>query len=329
MYAENFLPLSDEQSRALLAQLDQWQLQPHWGKHLSQQALNGAQSSRMQGSGSEFAESRPYAQGDEIRHLDWRLMARSGEAFSRRFEEPRQAQWRLLIDMRESMWFGTRRQFKISQALNLAALIAWQAQQNQVDLQLWVLAEHDCMRLPLANLRGHSLVLALFNQLNHPASYWQSEQGAESYSLAQGLSKLFTQANAGSRVFLLSDLHDLMNDRSFAKQLPVWQRRLDLQFLWLYDPAEVELPSASGLQLVGSLGKALRLDRLAARKAYQVWAQSHYQQIEQSLSQSGANYSAVSTQLGLLDLAKVYQQLFVHSIGVLDTEGVKAEVQNG
>lgn len=329
MHAENFLPLTDEQSRALLAQLDQWQLQPHWGRHLSPQALQGAQNSRMQGSGSEFAESRPYAHGDEIRHLDWRLMARSGEAFSRRFEEPRQAQWNILVDMRASMWFGTRRQFKISQALNLAALIAWQAQQNQVNLQLWVLAEHACMRLPLSNLGGHSLVLALFNQLNHPLSYWQADKGAESYSLAQGLTELFTQADAGSRIYLLSDLHDLLAGGDFSKQLPVWQQRLDLQFLWLYDSAEVELPAASGLQLIGGLGKALRLDRLAARKAYQVWAQSHYQQIEQALAQSGANYSAVSTQLELLDLTKAYQQLFVHRFGVLAAEGIQAEIKHG
>ncbi|CAN8141358.1 DUF58 domain-containing protein [uncultured Thiomicrorhabdus sp.] len=329
MYAENFLPLTEEQSRTLLTQLDQWQLQPHWGKHLSQQMLQGAQTSRKQGSGSEFAESRPYAQGDEIRHLDWRLMARSGEAFSRRFEEPRQAQWNLLVDMRESMWFGTRRQFKISQAINLAALIAWQAQQNQVDLQLWALAEHDCRRLPLANLRGHSLVLSLFNQLNHPYRYWQTDNGTETYSLAQGLSELFTQTDAGSRVFLLSDLHDLMHAQSFAKQLPVWQRRLDLQFLWLYDPSEVELPSASGLQLIDGFGKALRLDRSSARKAYQVWAQSHYQQIEMALAQSGANFSAVSTQLALLDLAKVYQQFFVRSMGVLDAEGIEVEAEHG
>ncbi|BBP44736.1 hypothetical protein THMIRHAS_01090 [Thiosulfatimonas sediminis] len=313
----------------MMAQLDQWQLQPYWSKHLSQQPLQGAQNSRRHGSGTEFAESRPYTQGDEIRHLDWRLMARSGEAFSRRFEETRQAQWCLLVDMRASMWFGTRRQFKVTQALKLAALIAWQAQQNQATLKLWVLSEQGCVRLSLSNLHGHSLVLSLLKQLNRPQNTWQSTDNKASISLAHGLGELFVQVDSGSRIFVLSDLHDLNADDHFAKQLPIWQRRLDLQFLWLFDPAEVALPSAPGLQLVGALGKALRLDRSAARQAYQVWAQAHFAQLEQVLAQSGGHYAAVSTQVALEDLASAYQQLFIYPLGVLAWIGRNSEAEHG
>ncbi|QKI88167.1 DUF58 domain-containing protein [Thiomicrorhabdus xiamenensis] len=308
-------PLDSQSFKALLNQLDAWNMQPDWGQKLSSQSLQGPQNSRMHGSGSEFAESRPYAHGDEIRHLDWRLMARSGEAFSRRFEEQRQAEWVIAVDMREPMWFGTRRQFKVSQALNLVAMIAWQAQRHNVSLQLWAFGDR-LLRIPLTQLSGQSLVLSCLQSLNHSKSEWLAA-GQRPVSLSKAMNELFTHTDAGASVFIVSDLHDFTENAEFAKQLIAWRQRLTLNFLWLYDPAEVALPAVPGLQLLGSMGKALRLDRLLERKAYQHWAQSHYARIEEALIKNGARFAAASSETPLQQLARVYLQLTAHNQGVL------------
>ena len=51
---------------------------------LSRAARSGQQSSRLYGRGMDYAESRVYQAGDDVRRLDWRLTARSGKFSSDR-----------------------------------------------------------------------------------------------------------------------------------------------------------------------------------------------------------------------------------------------------
>src|SRR3546814_15232641 len=48
---------------------------PRRGRH----GVSGQASSPLRGRGMEYAESREYAHGDDARHIDWRLTARSGQ----------------------------------------------------------------------------------------------------------------------------------------------------------------------------------------------------------------------------------------------------------
>ena len=48
------------------------------GARLGRHGAHGPAPSNVRGRGMEYAESREYAQGDDARHIDWRLTARSG-----------------------------------------------------------------------------------------------------------------------------------------------------------------------------------------------------------------------------------------------------------
>ncbi len=87
----------------------------------------GASSSRWRGRGVDFRESRIYQPGDEIRHMDWRVTARSGKPHTKLFEEEREQAMLLALDFNPSMAFGTRARFKSVQAARAAAWLAWLA----------------------------------------------------------------------------------------------------------------------------------------------------------------------------------------------------------
>lgn len=88
---------------------------------------SGTSSSRWRGRGVDFRESRIYQPGDEIRHMDWRVTARSGKPHTKLFEEEREQGLLLAIDLNPGMHFGTRVRFKSVQAARAAALLAWMA----------------------------------------------------------------------------------------------------------------------------------------------------------------------------------------------------------
>lgn len=88
---------------------------------------SGGHASRWRGRGVDFRESRIYQAGDDIRHMDWRLTARSGRAHTKVFEEEREQGLLLAVDFNPGMRFGTRKRFKSVQAGRAAALLAWLA----------------------------------------------------------------------------------------------------------------------------------------------------------------------------------------------------------
>src|ERR1700690_844521 len=89
-------------------------------------ALRGA-SRRLQlrARGLEFEEVRPYAAGDDVRSIDWRVTARRGRVHTKLFREERERPVWLLVDLQPGMYFGSRVQMKSAMAVRAAALLAW------------------------------------------------------------------------------------------------------------------------------------------------------------------------------------------------------------
>ncbi len=67
----------------------------------------GIHRSRLRGGGSEFSEYTPYSPGDDLRHLDWKVLGRTDRYVVRRYLADRVTAVRVLVDRSGSMAFGT------------------------------------------------------------------------------------------------------------------------------------------------------------------------------------------------------------------------------
>ena len=88
--------------------------------------LAGIHRSPFRGFSVEFAEHRPYQPGDELRYVDWRMLARSDKLFVKQYEEETNLRSMLVFDASASMdWSGAPdRLTKFAYAQRLAAAIA-------------------------------------------------------------------------------------------------------------------------------------------------------------------------------------------------------------
>jgi len=86
--------------------------------------LNGRHSSRLRGRGLNFEELRNYVDGDDIRTIDWKVTARTGEPHVRVYTEERDRPTLLIVDQRMSMFFGSKVYMKSVIAAEAAALAA-------------------------------------------------------------------------------------------------------------------------------------------------------------------------------------------------------------
>ena len=88
-------------------------------------ALSGRRASRLRGRGLEFEEIRAYLPGDDVRAIDWKVTARTGSPHVRVKREERDRPALIVVDQRQSMFFGTRFAMKSVTAAEIAALAAW------------------------------------------------------------------------------------------------------------------------------------------------------------------------------------------------------------
>ncbi|HYO24827.1 MAG TPA: DUF58 domain-containing protein, partial [Lacipirellulaceae bacterium] len=96
----------------------------------------GIHRSPYHGFSVEFSEYRQYTPGDDLRYLDWRLLARSDRYYVKRFEDETNLLCYLLADLSRSMGYGSIGHSKSEYARTLAATLAYflHHQRDQVGL---------------------------------------------------------------------------------------------------------------------------------------------------------------------------------------------------
>src|SRR5512139_515705 len=82
------------------------------------------------GFSQEFAEYRAYSQGDDLRHVDWNVFARTERAYIKRYRGETNTRLTLLVDVSASMTFGSHKVNKIEYARYLAASLFYMAHQQ-------------------------------------------------------------------------------------------------------------------------------------------------------------------------------------------------------
>lgn len=117
--------------------------------------LTGLHRSPYHGFSVEFSEYRPYSPGDDLRFLDWRLLARSDRYYVKRFEDETNLRCTLLLDVSSSMRFGSGEVTKADYARTFAATVA-QFLTNQRDaVGLIAFDQHLVEYLPARYRPGH------------------------------------------------------------------------------------------------------------------------------------------------------------------------------
>lgn len=83
----------------------------------------GMLKSHFRGSGLQFKEHRQYTHGDDVRFIDWKILAKTGHPFIKTFEEERNVQIAVVIDAGSSMLYGWEGVSKLQAALEITCML--------------------------------------------------------------------------------------------------------------------------------------------------------------------------------------------------------------
>src|ERR1043165_3351511 len=98
--------------------------------------MTGMHRSPYQGISVEFAQHRPYVPGDDIRHVDWKVYAKSDKVYLKQYLEETNLHLICIVDASESMAYGTvgdgdARLSKYAHATAISASLSYMAIQQQ------------------------------------------------------------------------------------------------------------------------------------------------------------------------------------------------------
>jgi len=256
----------------------------------------GAYVSHFKGRGMEFDESRPYQPGDDPRNIDWRVTARSTEAYTKLFREERERPVLLMVDLRSSMHFATQGCFKSVNAARAAALITWAAHHRGDRLGGIIFG--DTVHRELKPRLGRRAALRFLHELVEHPDWEHAVQPAEAPSeepLTQAMSALRRVARPGSMVIVVSDFIGMSKlTQSYMAGIA---RHNEMLAVFVNDPLERRLPPPGRYRLVSDEDEMM-IDTFAkgARTDYRHEFEERYARFDKFCQRYGIHLMALSTE---------------------------------
>jgi len=241
----------------------------------------GQQSSRLYGRGMDYAESRIYQPGDDVRRLDWRLTARSGRLHTKLFQEEREGRLLILLDAHESMRFGTRVRLKSVQAARAAALAAWYAVRAGERVGLMAFGSGHRSLRPQAGTRG---ALAVCGAL---ADWDADDRSVQGEPLSDALLRAGRLMHGANRVLLISD--GLSCDEAARGRLLDLSGKAGIRVLIVADALELGLPPAGRYPM----------EHDGVRRDVALFGERQRREFQQALGAGQARLNGMAQSLGL------------------------------
>jgi uncharacterized protein (DUF58 family) len=242
---------------------------PKRGRH----GVSGQALSPLRGRGMEYAESREYAIGDDARHIDWRLTARSGKPHTKLFQAERERLTLIVADTSPALYFGTRVRFKSVQAARAGAIAAWAAVRDGDRIAALRGSTREAPVPPAAGPRGALRALDALVR-------WYAQAPDDDAGLTVALDHARRLLRPGSRLVLLADPASVAEVP--AQRWPALTMHNEVIVLLLSDPLERDPPQAA--LPFQSAQHRLELD-LATAAQRQRWRNEFVGPIEAALAQ--------------------------------------------
>ncbi len=213
---------------------------------LSKQLFAGDYHSAFKGRGMTFSEVKNYSFGDDVRAIDWNVTARFDEPFVKVFEEEREITSLLLLDVSGSTNFGSNKQSKKDLISEVAAILAFSANQNND--KIGAIFFSDVVEKYIPPKKGKKHVLMLLRD------WLEYQPTRKSTNIDVALQFLNAIQKKRSIAFLISDFYD---ENDYQKSLSIVRKKHDLVAIQVKDPAEYELLNFGLLPVVHAESNAV------------------------------------------------------------------------
>ncbi len=238
------------------------------------------------GFSQEFAEYRAYTPGDDLRHVDWNVFARTERAYLKRYRGETNSAIHVLLDVSASMGYGSGAVTKILYAKFLASAIVYLAHLQRDSAGLIVFHEELSNFIPPSSRQGQ--LIRLLHGIDTAALGQRTNYQKPLFELQMFLKR------RGVTV-LISDFFD-RPEAIIETVQPLRFRGNEVILFHVLDPGELE-PSLSDAALLVDMetGAAIETSPDYARGDYRLKITNHIRDLKQRAQAAGLDYFLIRT----------------------------------
>src|SRR5579872_754699 len=261
-------------------------------RHRIEGTYSGRHKSRQLGGAGEFVDYREYAQGEDLRRLDWKVLARTGKAYVRLFQDETNLLCTLAIDVSGSMRYGSKGDrdtaaSKLDYAQFLATALSHVIQRGQDQVGLALIGGELIESIPPGGTASHvAFIQETIEKIETRAAV----------TMAGPLRRLFEQTSQRGVILLMSDflVDDL--DEVFAALRLFRHRQSEVIIIHLMHPDEERLPLGAAYRFVGMEGEGIvHCSPDEIRDLYRQRFEAHAAMVRTLALSNGCDYRRVST----------------------------------
>jgi uncharacterized protein (DUF58 family) len=252
--------------------------------------MAGQYKSVFRGTGIEFEEVREYAPGDDVKSIDWKVSARLGKPFVKRYREERELIVMLLVDLSASGRFGTQENSKQEIAAETAAILAFNAIRNNDKVGAILFTDQVERYIPPKKGSGH-----VWRVIKEVFAFKPMHTGT---NISEAVGFLGRVCRKRSTAFVISDFIMPSGGQVVDRQLRSTARKHELINILVSDPGEFVLP-AGGIVRARDLetGRWVELDAFHAktRQAYEQRQRRAYNRIREAFKTADLDCIEINT----------------------------------
>lgn len=207
--------------------------------------LAGAHRSPLKGASSEFADHKMYNKGDDPKHIDWKVFARTDKYYIKRYEDETNLRVYFVIDCSASMNYKSDDSLptKYEYACKLAALMGFCVVKMRDSVGLYMISDKIKMQMVANNSLNH---------LNNLCKRMQNMEPDSTSNLADTLNLIADSIHKRAMVVIISDLFgDDVDPEPINLALAHFRKELhDIVVFHMLDPAEIDLSFKKGAEFM-------------------------------------------------------------------------------
>ena len=246
--------------------------------------INGLHKAPYFGASVDFAEHRGYVPGDDIRRMDWRLWARTDRYYIKEYEAESNSNFSVLLDVSQSMNYGSRGITKLDYARILTACLT-NLVHHQRDRVGLVTFDNEVVEFVPSSAKHMEVVLHVLDRV----------KPGRPGSLRQPLHKMAEHYGRRGVLAVVSDFYE-EPEAVVDAVTPLRFRGNDLIVFHVLDPAELDF-GFSDAQAFEDLetGEQMPVVPDALRKEYVSLVQAHVEALRRRFSEVGVDYVLLDT----------------------------------
>ena len=266
---------------------------------LSHNIFAGQYHSAFKGRGMSFSEVREYHYGDDVRDIDWNVTARFNKPYIKVFEEERELTVMLIVDMSNSLDFGTVNCTKRDMVTEIAATLAFAAIQNND--KIGVIFFTDKVEKFIPPQKGRKHILYIIRELIN------FEPESRKTDIKVPLEFLTNAIKKRCTAFMISDFID---NSDYRNAMTIANRKHDLVAIQVYDRRIASMPEIGLVRFMDAeTGEEMYVDTSSPNvQAYQrEWWKSQVARLNEIFNKSRVDSVSISTEQ---DYVKALLNLF-------------------